>query len=367
MNLVLLLLSLLMSHALAQSNPPDMVDYLSTVPAMVSGQMSLESDWKAYEEKTPIILGIKKHVVFKIKKDAKIGFKFNETSLLIQSKSALEISINGIKVNISALGYDTKTKKFSVSTRVLGGLSSPLIESRVKKFLEQKFTAKLDHAAKLLQKLRSQRKLGDAQKLLLNILGIFTTGATAPGTSPVPNINGAMSLHLEIPKNQTVMTGIARADFKQGQEVDLTMKFRKHNGRFKIDGLIMYAPAGIVFRRPNSKNPKAAMKAVIKGISLTRTSGFQMDGANSGDELLNGVASIFNLLAQASSGGRAPACDEITLIQQLLDKRMTGSVKDYIRSHRGELIASGLSAELLYALERDNTEAINYTEFFPID
>lgn len=353
----------------AHASPPDMIDYLSTIPAKVTGRMELASDWKAFEEKTPLVLGLKKHVVFKVRKNAPIKYEFNESTLLIQSAGALELSINGIKVNVTAIGYDSKKKDFFVNTKIIHGISSPIIEDRIKKVLKEKFTAKLDRAAAVMTKMRSKRKLGDAQKLLMTVVDIFKEGAAA-NTPPIPNITGAVSLTLKIPANQTVIAGESRADFKKGQIVDVSMDFRKIRDKFKVDGIKFYANDGINFRRPKSKNPKDFVKATIKGISLTRTSGFQVDGTNSGDELMSQVATIFNLLAQAASRNqrRDLNCDDdVTLFHTLLDRKLSGSVKEYIRSHRASLLEAGLSSELLYALETDNSNALNYLDFLPVD
>lgn len=349
--------------ALADQQLPDVIDFMRYSAGRVNGEITLNSDMLVNQ--TPSTFG---NVKTTIRGDRKILFGFNNHAIRISSKNGIQLTIAGIKVDITDLGYDDKTKKFSVSTKVLGIISSKTIEAKIIAVLEKNFKSKLHEATKLLQRVRDQKSVGDAQEVLMSIVNIFKNGTG--GNKVMPDFRGAVTLESIVPSTQTVAVRLAQADLKKGHTIYSTMDFRRSKGKLQMDAFRFYAPQGIKVRSISNDNKKSIKSATIRGVSLTTVSGLQIDGENGGDSLLSTAVTLVSVIGKAASMRPISEkdCLDVRLVQEMLDSNWKGNLKEYILANKARLLSSGYSPQLLNALiHTPPSGGINLMEFQPVD
>jgi hypothetical protein len=363
----LLLLILFSSLSLAEDEKqiPDIVDFMRYSAARVNGRLVLHSDLKLNETTASMVPG---KIVTSVRANREIRFGFNNHAIRINSKNGIQISVAGMKVDITDLGYDDKTKQFSVKTKVLGIVRSPRLEQKIASILEQRFKTKLHEATKLLEDVRKQKTVGGAQEVLMSILNIFKEGSGPVST--FPDFHGAVTLEAVVPANQTVKVRLAQADLEKNQTIYSTMDFHRTKNKTQIDALRFYAPSQITFRSLDNNNRRSIKSAKIRGVALTPQNGLLIDGTNGGDSLLSTAVTLVAVIGNAAQMKPVSEkdCVDISLVQEMLDKDWKGNLKDYILQNRERLLASGYSPSLLNALiHAPSTAGLNPMEFQPVD
>lgn len=348
---------------MAEQPLPDVIDFMRYSAARVNGKITLNSDMLINQ--TPSTFG---NVKTTVRGGREILFGFNKHAIRLYSKNGIQLNIAGVKVDITDLAYDDHTKKFFVKTKVLGLMGNKTLEAKIIAVLEKNFKAKMQLATKLLQKVREQKSVGDAQTVLMSIVNIFKNGTG--GAKTMPDFQGAVTLESVVPSTQTVAVGMAQADLKKGQTIFSTMDFKRSKGRLQMDAFRFYAPDSIKVRAINNDKKKSIKSATIRGVSLTPEIGLQIDGENGGDGLLSTAITLVSVIGKAAAMRPVTErdCMDVRIVQEMLDKNWKGSLKDYIITNRSRLLASGYSPQLLNALIHAQPSAgINHMEFMPVD
>lgn len=359
------ILSSLTAVAGDEQKLPDIVDFMRYSAGRVNGKISLHSELLMSDTTAS---GVPGRIKTFIRPNREILFGFNNHAIRLYSKNGIQLTIAGMKVDITDLGYDDKTKKFSVKTKVLGIFSNRALEAKIASVLETRFKSKLHEATKLLQKVREQRTVGDAQAVLMSIVDIFKDG---PGPAKtLPDFHGAVTLEAIVPADQTVRVRLAQADLKKGQNIYSTMDFHRSNNHLQIDALRFLAPSEITFRSLENNNRRSIKSAKIRGVALTPQSGLVIDGTNGGDGLLSTAVTLVAVIGNAAQMKPVSEkdCADIRIVQEMLDKDWKGNLRDYIIQNRARLLASGYSPQLLNSLMNSHPSGgINPMDFEPVD
>jgi hypothetical protein len=343
----LLILITCSTQAFAQS--PSLADYLRKAPATVSGQIQFEAQHKIYSK------GL---VSSGIRKDKSIGFGFDEHHVELYSKNAIYVSIAGVPVNITKMTYDNRTGQISVQSDVLGtGLKLKLVEKKVREQVQKQFQPKLRVAFERLSHLREQRTLGDASNVLREIAHAFDAEGSPKGGT-LPSFRGDLTLLVApVIDDQTVKIGSINADIKKGDALQSTIYFRKpSNSRLQLKGFSFASNKGIKVREEKTSN-KTVKAVILDGISISEENGFQIEGTNVGDDLINTVQLVTGALQLADGNAKAlKDCEPSNVVQDTINAKTRTKVKDYVKEYRAEFLKAGATPELLRAIE-NTTEA----------
>jgi hypothetical protein len=332
------------SQALAES--PSLVDYLRKAPATVSGQIQFEAQHRIYSK------GL---VSSGIRKDKSIGFGFDEHHVELYSKNAIYVSVAGVPVNITKLTYDNRTGQITVKSDVLGtGLQLGLIEKKVREQVQRQFQPKLRVAFERLSHLREQRTLGDASSVLKEIAHAFDSDGPRKG-NVLPSFRGDLTLLVSpVLADQTVKIGAINADIKKGDALQNTIFFRKpNNAQLQLKGFTFASSKGIRVREEKSSS-KTIKAVTLNSVSLSEELGFQFQGTNVGDDVIDVVNLVGGALALADHGNMKALndCQHSEVVQDtVINSKTRGKVINYVKEYRTEFLKAGATPELLRAIE----------------
>ncbi len=339
------LLILLVCAAQAHAESPSLVDYLRKAPATVSGQIQFDDKHSIYK---------KGFVSSGIRKDKSIGFDFDEHHVQLNSKNAIYVSVAGVPVNITKLNYDNRTGQIAVRSDIMGtGINAPMIEKKVRAEVQRLFQPKLKTAFEHLSKLRQQRTLGDASSVLHEIARAFQNNGPKKGMG-LPSYRGDLTLTVSpVAKDQTVTIGKLDADLKKGDALYSTIYFRKpKSAKLQLSGLSFTSAHGIRVR--HDETSKKTVKAVIlKGFSASEQDGFQIQGTNVGDDVINTFQLLTGIIKLADSGNPTALndCQPTDVVQDSINTKARGKVLEYVKRYRTDFLEAGATPALILAIE----------------
>lgn len=342
---------------LAQEIPDDISRYLATAPAMIKGHITFDEDLTLDSRKVKKgILNVS--AVTKLKKDQKVEFSFNNKQFRLDSEAGLEVKLAGLlPINIKTIYYDNEKGRFQVVT---DGLAfNQTTQRELEKALNDRFAAKMSQAASRYDEFRNKKNLTEVKTMIAEILNIFKEEGS---NLILPSYKVSTTLVTVAPRDQSIKLGALNGLVKKDQRINTTVRHRYNGHSLEITGLVFKSRPGLIVNGTKSNN--VFTEATIRGISLSESSGFQVDGSNN----LDTTSAIFAILVDqiGTAAGNPPSTNpcNCTVVQEFLDSFTTGKVKEYVRANRSYLRQAGFSNRLLRAIENDNTDAINYHEFF---
>lgn len=335
MKSLLISLFLFSSTVFAQSSPEapkrTFVEYLKdTSKVRIRGDMKLKSDFNAGAAT--------------VRKDQNIEFSFNINELFIHSDEGIRFYVGPIPVNIDFIHYDNRTKEFKVQTEILG-IGTRLGAATVEAEIKEAFGKKLEAASLKLRNLLSVSTLKDSQKVLAEIVGIFTAGSEGES---FPDVTGRMDLDIVPQRDELVTIPGGVIEMKQGQDFSIGGEFRTVNNEFKIPSMSMNSRYRLGFMREGQTEPEI----LLSYLGVSEAAGFSASYENVYDNDLKTVVGTLVLLAAAIERRRPDVnfCQELEIFKDVIDKAFSMSITQFIDSYRSQLLAAGATDKLLKAI-----------------
>ena len=128
-------------------------------------------------------------------------------------------------------------------------------------------------------------------------------------------------------------------------------------------GIRVSGNTGIEF----SSGPDKGMKsAFVEALLINETDGFMMRSTNTADGAVALLFGVFGLAADLQDGRRPRIRDcNCEFVQNLIDRHISNELKDYFRSNRRSLLASGYTTRLVDSVINDRLDpgVMNWSTF----
>ena len=333
-----------------------LVEYFRKTPVSLNGRIQFEEPVRLFHEDMAgfdVLEG-------SLRPHTDLYISLSRTHLEITSAGGLILYIGGLPVSVLSLNYDNVTGAVDIKSKVLGFRGSSYVESWMAAKLQKKFCPKLKLAFAKIVQVRQQNSLTDAGVIVDEVINVFKEHK--PGSKPappLPTFGGELTLTTPIATPQVFQIGPLVAALEEGDTLSSTALIRvPRHSRLQIRGLLFGSSKGIHLRTPGA-TPGSLKTAILNGFSATEGEGLKIEATNGVDDAINGLAV---LVAIAKAGSRHSSRDAnadtvlkdfspTKLIQQLVEAKARGGLREYVVTNRPRLLAAGATVELLKALE----------------
>jgi hypothetical protein len=372
MKTLLLVLSLLCAMQGSAQTPeqlPTLTEYFKTAPLYLVGRVRFEKAHRLFHDQ---IAGMN-YLEGSLQPDKDLNIWLSRDELRIKTNGGLLVRLAGVPVTVTALKYNHHTHEVYVESATLGiDAGNFYVEKRMAQEIKTRFEPKLEEAFAKLVQIRQQQTLSAAGDALNAVIEVFSP-KPKPGAkrgTPLPTFVGEVSLITLVPRAQTVRIGKAVADIEKNDSLESSILLRAPSRKkVQIRGLMFSSAKGLVVRTPEG-SAHGIKTATLNSFSATEDYGFQLDGTNGADALISGTRLMISLIRVADRG-IAPTEAAFTetkpanLIQQIINAKAQDGLRDFVRSHRADLLKAGATPELLNALEVDHPPAGKMPFLYP--
>jgi hypothetical protein len=345
MRIVLLLLTLLCSLS-SQAAPvvATVVDYLRETPASVSGEISMDKSMSLYNGKWKFL-----DVGMRVNANKGIGYSFSEKHLSINTNGGISLTISGIPVKVKTISYHEQTGKFEVHTDTPMGIGEKTINEQVEAKLNEMYKPKMIKAFKELKSIRAKDNLHDIGQVSASITKIFTEGKES---AEIPTIRGSMNLEFFPQKDTNLRLDSWTAKLKKDDSISTGVEFVRRGSQITVTGVNFRSQKGI---RVHGKTDYPEIASLnFQGFDAG-SHGIKFYYDIGAEEVLTGFKMLMNVVGAYNGHPENvyKECDPVKLekIRQSIDGNLKVEIAKMIRTHRRTLIAGGISAELLAALD----------------
>ncbi|MBD63577.1 MAG: hypothetical protein CME62_00080 [Halobacteriovoraceae bacterium] len=331
----------------AQEIPGTVKRFIGQSKVKAKGHVTFKKSFTLKETSSQTLIG-RIPVKAWIKANKKISYNYNFHEFYLSTDGGIQLSINGVKVDVTHLSYNSSTGKFKTRTNVAFGFRSSYIEKETESQLNELFARRMNLAFRKLKNVLRSNTVQVGAERILSVLEVFKVGGM---DISFPAYETTNTLLVVSQKNQSIqIEPKIYAGVKKNQYLSFSVRHRWTGRNLYITGIV-FNPGNQQLTLKRSRGG-SLLEVYIRGISMTENVGYQIAHTNSIDTLATSLGIIFGVALNNASGNYRYRASSVSFAQDFMDAYISGGMREFVASNKSTLRSAGFSPQLIRALER---------------